>query len=78
VTAHADIADTLGPWFAERLEAPGARVVDLRRHTEGWSWQTYTLDVEWRSPLDTPFLARFTPPSNRPGRRKLRTRRAVR
>jgi aminoglycoside phosphotransferase (APT) family kinase protein len=50
VTAHADVADTLGPWFAERLGAPGARVVDLRRHTEGWSWQTYTLDVEWHSP----------------------------
>ena len=33
-------------WFAAKLEDPEARIVELRRHAEGWSWQTYTLAVE--------------------------------
>ena len=47
MSAHAGVEEALGVWFRERLDAPDARVVDLRRHAEGWSWQTYTLDIEW-------------------------------
>ena len=43
-------AGTVGPalerWFAEKLGVGAARVRDLRRHAEGFSWETYTLDVE--------------------------------
>ena len=45
-TAHAEVAQALEPWFAAKLEDPKARIVELRRHAEGWSWQTYTLVVE--------------------------------
>lgn len=44
-----EVEAALQPWFAARLGEPDARVVDLRRHAEGWSWQTYTMDVEWGS-----------------------------
>lgn len=42
----AEVGAALEPWFAARLGADAARVVDLRQHAEGFSWQTYTLDVE--------------------------------
>lgn len=42
-------AAALTPWFRERLLATELEIVDLRRHAEGWSWQTYTMDVAWRS-----------------------------
>lgn len=39
--------DVLRPWFAARFEADTVDLVDVRRHTEGFSWQTYTFDVVW-------------------------------
>jgi len=50
VSGLAAVAEALTPWFGERLGAAGVEIVDLRRHAEGWSWQTYTMDVEWLSP----------------------------
>lgn len=41
-----DVADALAPWFAARLGLDETRVVELHRHTEGFSWETYTLAVE--------------------------------
>jgi aminoglycoside phosphotransferase (APT) family kinase protein len=43
------VAEALTPWFRERLEAAELEIIDLRRHAEGWSWQTYTMDVAWRA-----------------------------
>ena len=45
----AAVAEALTPWFGERLAAAELEILDLRRHAEGWSWQTYTMDVAWRS-----------------------------
>ena len=46
----ADVAEALTPWFGERLGVAGVELVDLRRHAEGWSWQTYTMDADWLVP----------------------------
>lgn len=45
----AAVVEALTPWFGKRLAAAELEIVDLRRHAEGWSWQTYTMDVAWRS-----------------------------
>lgn len=50
MSSLAAVAGALTPWFGERLGVAGVEIVDLRRHAEGWSWQTYTMDVEWPSP----------------------------
>lgn len=42
----AEVAATLGPWFAARLAVDRATVVELERHAEGFSWDTWTLAVE--------------------------------
>lgn len=49
MTSLALVSAALAPWFRERLGADGVEIVDLRRHAEGWSWQTYTMNVEWPS-----------------------------
>ena len=43
----ADIAAALGPWVGDRLGVGVTDITDLRRHTEGFSWQTYTFDACW-------------------------------
>ena len=40
-----DVGAALVPWFAARLDADDVSIADLRRHAEGWSWQTYTATV---------------------------------
>jgi aminoglycoside phosphotransferase (APT) family kinase protein len=35
-------------WLAERLGVEELELVNLRRHTEGWSWHTYTFTAAWR------------------------------
>ena len=30
-------------------QAQNLRIAGFRRHTEGWSWETFSLDVEWES-----------------------------
>jgi aminoglycoside phosphotransferase (APT) family kinase protein len=47
VTGLAAVAEALTPWFRERLGAGELEITELRRHAEGWSWQTYTMAVEW-------------------------------
>jgi aminoglycoside phosphotransferase (APT) family kinase protein len=32
----------LGPWLAARFGAETVAIEELRRHVEGWSWETYT------------------------------------
>lgn len=39
--------EELGPWLAARLGAAEVRLEDLRRHVEGWSWETYTFTAAW-------------------------------
>ena len=46
----AAVAEALTPWFRDRLGVDEIEIVDLRRHAEGWSWQTYTMDVERPAP----------------------------
>jgi aminoglycoside phosphotransferase (APT) family kinase protein len=38
----------LAKWFSARLETDVVELSQLRRHTEGWSWQTYTMLAQWR------------------------------
>lgn len=42
-----DVAAALAPWLAARLGAGEVAVTDLRRHAEGFSWQTWTLTASW-------------------------------
>jgi aminoglycoside phosphotransferase (APT) family kinase protein len=35
-------------WLAERLGVEELELLGLRRHTEGWSWHTYTFTAAWR------------------------------
>jgi aminoglycoside phosphotransferase (APT) family kinase protein len=50
----ADISAALGPWLGERLGVDVTDIVDVRRHTEGFSWQTYTFDACWHEHDGTP------------------------
>jgi aminoglycoside phosphotransferase (APT) family kinase protein len=34
--------EDLGPWLAARFGVEEVAIEDLRRHVEGWSWETYT------------------------------------
>ena len=43
----AHVRDRLGPWFGERLGVESVEIDDLVHHTDGFSWQTYTLTVRW-------------------------------
>ncbi len=47
---HSRVAAALGPWFATQLGARTARVEDVRRHAEGFSWETYTVGVRYPDP----------------------------
>ena len=58
MSALTPVAEALEPWFRERLGQSDARIVDLKRHAEGWSWQTYTMDVEWRAAAGEPPVRR--------------------
>jgi aminoglycoside phosphotransferase (APT) family kinase protein len=42
-----DVAAALAPWLAAKLGTERVEVRDVRRHTEGWSWHTYTLEAAW-------------------------------
>jgi aminoglycoside phosphotransferase (APT) family kinase protein len=46
-TTTLDVAAALTPWLARRLGATALRIDGLRRHTEGWSWQTFTFEAHW-------------------------------
>jgi aminoglycoside phosphotransferase (APT) family kinase protein len=50
VRGRAEVVDALAPWFRERLGTDVVEILDFRRHAEGWSWQTYTMDVQWLEP----------------------------
>lgn len=43
--SRGQVVDGLSRWFAQHLEVPGVQLEDLRQHTEGFSWQTYTVTV---------------------------------
>jgi aminoglycoside phosphotransferase (APT) family kinase protein len=47
VSGLAAVGEALAPWFRRRLGAGELELTELRRHAEGWSWQTYTMAVEW-------------------------------
>jgi aminoglycoside phosphotransferase (APT) family kinase protein len=38
----------LGEWLAGKLGVTSVRIVDLRRHTEGFSWEAYTFEADGR------------------------------
>jgi aminoglycoside phosphotransferase (APT) family kinase protein len=46
VSALAEVEAALRPWFAEKLGTAEVTIRELKRHAEGWSWQTYTMAVE--------------------------------
>lgn len=39
------VLEGLGRWFGQHLGTPDVELTDLRQHTEGFSWQTYTVTV---------------------------------
>lgn len=43
--AHAEVRAGLTRWFADHLQRDHVELRDLRQHTEGFSWQTYTMTV---------------------------------
>ena len=43
-----DVAEALAPWLAARLGVDEVVVDEVRRHAEGWSWQTWTLAASWK------------------------------
>lgn len=45
--AYPEVASALQPWFASRLDADSVVITEVRRHAEGFSWQTYTMTVQW-------------------------------
>jgi aminoglycoside phosphotransferase (APT) family kinase protein len=54
VTSLSDVAAALRPWFADRLDTDDVEITDLKRHAEGWSWQTYTMTVDWHDSAGEP------------------------
>jgi aminoglycoside phosphotransferase (APT) family kinase protein len=44
----AAVAEPVAAWLAPRLGVERVELRDLRRHTEGWSWHTYTFTAAWR------------------------------
>lgn len=40
----------LRPWLARHLETDDVEIDQIRRHAEGWSWQTYTFRIRWADP----------------------------
>jgi aminoglycoside phosphotransferase (APT) family kinase protein len=49
LAADAEMADAIGTFLAEKLEAAGLRVVSFTRHVEGFSWETYAIAVAWHT-----------------------------
>lgn len=49
-----DLVAALTGWFAARLGAERVELTELRRHTEGFSWQTYTMLARWPGPGGVP------------------------
>lgn len=47
MTGLAAVAEALTQWFSARLGSDEVQIRELRRHAEGWSWQTYTMEAEW-------------------------------
>ena len=45
-----DLAVAIAPWLRRTLGADDLVVDDVRRRTEGFSWQTYTMTARWRAP----------------------------
>lgn len=43
----APIEEALAAWFSARLAAEDVALTEFQRHTEGFSWQTYTMCVSW-------------------------------
>lgn len=43
-----NVAGALAPWFAHHLGVGSVEIGDVKRHAEGWSWQTYTMTVDGR------------------------------
>jgi aminoglycoside phosphotransferase (APT) family kinase protein len=48
VTAADARRGALRAWLGDRLGDPDLAITDFVRHSEGFSWETYTLDASWR------------------------------
>jgi len=48
--SYVHIAEALKPWFCRHLGVKDVEISDVSRHTEGWSWHTYTMTVFWIDP----------------------------
>jgi aminoglycoside phosphotransferase (APT) family kinase protein len=42
-----ELSRALAAWLGERIGAADVVISDLHRHTEGFSWETYTLEAAW-------------------------------
>ena len=47
-------ASSMVPWLSGRLGVDISEIVNVHRHTEGFSWQTYTFDANWHDHDGTP------------------------
>ena len=47
-SSNHDVRTSLTSWFGERLHADAVEIDDVVHHTDGFSWQTYTMTVRWR------------------------------
>lgn len=66
MSAPGAFEERLRSWLGERLGDPGLRISELRRHHEGFSWETYTLAATWldaqtRSERSGGFAVRVAP-----------------
>jgi aminoglycoside phosphotransferase (APT) family kinase protein len=47
----APLEQALASWFSSKLDTEHVELSQLRRHTEGFSWQTYTMLARWTDSL---------------------------
>lgn len=47
------VVEALGRWFSVKLETDHVELSEVRRHTEGFSWQTYTMLARWTDSTGT-------------------------
>jgi aminoglycoside phosphotransferase (APT) family kinase protein len=55
----AEVSDALRGWFGQKFSASDVSISEFRRHAEGWSWQTYTMRVDWTDKDGSPRSAGF-------------------
>lgn len=60
-SARQDVIDGLTRWFAQHLQSDDVQLRELRQHTEGFSWQTFTMVVTTGDGDEYPYAVRREP-----------------